>query len=458
MGVIDKVANVLDQAWHWISLLWNKGPGAVWEEIKGQLADLGTAVMSGIAAWIGEDLIKIAIAKIAKLSNPAGAIIELIQTIAKTIDFVVTKMNRILAMADAVLNSIGAIVAGNIGPAAAAVEKALVGAIGTVLAFIAEWLGISDPGMKLKGIVEKVQGKVEAGIDWLIAKALAAIKKLFGKDDKKDPVSKNPKWDAAVAAINTELGTMERTSPDKKLAKEQIDARLPQWKATYGFTNLRVQRKDTNYDIFGAMSPEALVAAAPAKGPVLSTPPQYGAVDPSRGGTRMTIERLTPYRDVGSGTSPLGGAPDKVVGERLKRTTGETRLYVLGHLLSQKLGGTGVPGNLTPITISANALHESRVESTLKTAIPRKSPGPTADPSDRIFHYSVDARAPAGAPPSPADVAKGVIPEEAQLASSFDCLWQELMPSPDDPNKFIPKPGGEQGTEFVQNVPPWPKT
>jgi hypothetical protein len=404
------------------------------------------------------DLIKIAIAKLAKLSNPAGAIIELIQTIAKTIDFVVTKMNRILAMADAVLNSIGAIVAGNIGPAAAAVEMALVCAIGTVLAFIAEWLGISDPGMKLKGIVEKVQGKVEAGIDWLIAKALAAIKKLFGKDDKKDPVSKNPKWDAAVAAINTELGTMERTSPDKKLAKEQIDARLPQWKATYGFTNLRVQRKDTNYDIFGAMSPEALVAAAPAKGPVLSTPPQYGAVDPSRGGTRMTIERLTPYRDVGSGTSPLGGAPDKVVGERLKRTTGETRLYVLGHLLSQKLGGTGVPGNLTPITISANALHESRVESTLKTAIPRKSPGPTADPSDRIFHYSVDARAPAGAPPSPADVAKGVIPEEAQLASSFDCLWQELMPSPDDPNKFIPKPGGEQGTEFVQNVPPWPKT
>jgi hypothetical protein len=258
MGVIDKVANVLSQAWEWLSLLWNKGPAAVWEQIKANLADLGTAVISGIAAWIGEDLIKVAIAKIALLSNPAGAIIELIQTIYKTIQFVVTKMNRILAMADAVLNSIGNIVAGNIGPAAAAVEKALVGAIGTALAFLADWLGISDPGLKLKGIVEKVQAKVETAIDWLIAKALTMVKKLFGKDDKQ----KNPKWDAAVAAINNELTEMaqeegfagEDADPDK------INQRIPEWKARYGFTALTLKETEDAFEIDGAMSPGDVVA------------------------------------------------------------------------------------------------------------------------------------------------------------------------------------------------------
>ena len=115
MGTITKIANVMADAWHWITTLWSKGPGAVWDEIKSRLADLGTAIMAGIGAWIGGDLIKIGIEKIAKLSNPAGAIIELIQTIYKTISFVVTKMNKILAMADAVLDSIGNIVKGNIG-------------------------------------------------------------------------------------------------------------------------------------------------------------------------------------------------------------------------------------------------------------------------------------------------------------------------------------------------------
>lgn len=264
MGAIDKVAKVLSEAWHWLSLLWSKGPAAVWEEIKSHLADLGTAIISGIAAWIGEDLIKIGIAKIAKLSNPAGAIIELIQTIYKTIQFVVTKMNRILAMADAVLNSIGNIVAGNIGPAAAAVEKALVGAIGTALAFLADWLGISDPGMKLKGIVEKVQAKVDAAIDWLIAKALTMVNKLFGKDDKKQ-APKNPKWDAAVAGVNAQLKAMEAASGDGKLTDEQLEKKLPEWKSTYGFNSLRIVPKDSNYDIYGQMSPEDLVAEAPAE-------------------------------------------------------------------------------------------------------------------------------------------------------------------------------------------------
>jgi hypothetical protein len=266
MGVVDKVANIVTEAWHWITTLWNKGPAAVWEEVKERAADLGKSVMAGITKWIASDLIKIGIAKIAKLSNPAGEIIELIQTIMKTIDFVVTKMNRILAVADSVLDSIGAIVAGNLGGAAAGIEKALVSALSAVLTFLADWLGVSNPGEKIKEIVETIQAKVDVALDWLITKAIAFVQKLFGKgkDDKKD-ANKDPKWVAAVAAVNAQLKTMEAATSDGKLTQEQIEAKLPQWKTTYGFTSLTVTPKGSVNEIMGAMSPPDVVADVPAE-------------------------------------------------------------------------------------------------------------------------------------------------------------------------------------------------
>jgi hypothetical protein len=44
-------------------------------------------------------------------------------------------------------------------------------------------------------------------------------------------------------------------------------------------------------------------------------------------------------------------------------------LYVQGHLLNQRLGGPGRAHNLTPISRSANARHESEVESAVKDLV-----------------------------------------------------------------------------------------
>lgn len=395
MGVVDKVANIVSQAWDWLSLLWNKGPAAVWEEIKSHLADLGTAVMSGIAAWIGGDLIKIGIEKLAKLSNPAGAIIELIQTIYKTISFVVTKMNRILAMANAVLDSIGNIVKGNIGPAAGAVEKALVGAIGTVLAFLADWLGVSDPGVKLKGVVEKVQAKVEAGIDWLIAKALTFVKKLLGKDDKKDGKAKNPKWDAAVAGVNAELTAMEKASPDGKLTKEQIDAKVPTWKTNYAFNTLKVVADGGNNKVIGGMSPEDTVATAPAENdgkdkdhpidfawvkPVISgypkwvigTNPEYAPPlsstakvgDFTIGVTYPKALAIAPDAVIQAGPNNSGSSPVKdKARDGLKKLGWNNAGLDVDHVWELQVGGVDASENLWPLSSSVNQESGRRVRS-----------------------------------------------------------------------------------------------
>ena len=66
-----------------------------------------------------------------------------------------------------------------------------------------------------------------------------------------------------------------------------------------------------------------------------------------------------------------------------KRLKGGSKYYVLGHLLNDNLHGPGNTfDNLSPITVSANGLHETQVESLIKTGID----------NDRIFKYKVEAK------------------------------------------------------------------
>ncbi|MDA9504183.1 hypothetical protein XI09_05275 [Bradyrhizobium sp. CCBAU 11386] len=251
---------VLSKAWDWISTLLTKGPAALWEQIKGQLSDLWDSVIGGIASWITTDLIKVGIKKLATMSNPAGAIIELIQTVYTTIEFIVTKMNRILALVDSVLDSIGNIIKGNIGPAANMVEESLERAVASVIAFLADWLGISNPGEAIRGIVIKIQASVDAALDWLVKQAIAIGRGLFGGD--KD--AENPKWTAAVTGVNKELDAMKDSEGD--VAAEQVEPKLPIWKSTYGFTELTMDVRDGEFEIDGEMSPKKKVAKAHVSG------------------------------------------------------------------------------------------------------------------------------------------------------------------------------------------------
>jgi hypothetical protein len=258
-----KVAGVLEAAWDWIGTLLTKGPAALWEEVKTNLADLGTIIIGGITNWVSTDLIEAGLKKLAKLSNPVGEVIELIQTISTTIDFIVTKLNSILAMVDSVLNSLAAIVAGQIGPASEAIEKALVGAISSVLSFLADWTD-TKVGERVLEIIQKIQARVDKALDALIARAIAIAQKLSGRGKPDQPA--DPKWNAAVAGINKDLQTMEAAYPDGRLSDAEIEAKLPNWKATYGFSGLRVAAVGDKYQIIGAMSPEHELAEAPAAG------------------------------------------------------------------------------------------------------------------------------------------------------------------------------------------------
>jgi hypothetical protein len=185
-AVGPKAVKVLEGAWKWIKALLTRGLGGIWEEIKDQLSNLYSMVIGGISKWITTEIVEAGVAKLIKMSNPVGAIIEAIQTIYKTLTFLVQKANEILALVDSVLNSIQKIVAGDIGSAAAWIENSLARAVPTVIAFLAKWMGFSDPGPKVREIVVGIQAKVEGALDWLVDKAIATVQKLFGTGEKDD--------------------------------------------------------------------------------------------------------------------------------------------------------------------------------------------------------------------------------------------------------------------------------
>ena len=280
-----KAVGVLTEAWKWISALISGGLGGLWNEIQSQLSTLWETIIGGISEWLSMEVIEAAIARLIEDANPAGAIIEALRTIYKTMVFIVQKINRIIRLVNAVVQSVGKIADGVIGDAADWIERALADSVATLIAFFIDWMGIGNPAPTVHSIVEKIQGKVEAAMDWLVDKAIAIGKKIagalgLGGDDKEE----DPKWKAGVAGVSADLEKMQKDG----LTEEEIQDHIASWKSTYGFTDLEVKLDGEDFDVIGAMSPKRLVAKATADNPEEGKAGTYDGLQGFKG------DKLTP--------------------------------------------------------------------------------------------------------------------------------------------------------------------
>jgi len=146
------------------------------------MSGLWDMVVGGIKDWIIQKVVQQAILKIATMWNPAGAIIQLIETAWNVYQWVRENAQRIFGLVQAVVDSISNIVAGNIGGAANFIEASLAKLVPIAISLFADLIGLGGIADKIKGIIEKVQTKVDEAIDKLIARVMAMFK---GKGDKK---------------------------------------------------------------------------------------------------------------------------------------------------------------------------------------------------------------------------------------------------------------------------------
>jgi hypothetical protein len=168
----------------YVQALVTGGFSGLWQQVQQDMSGLWDMVVNGVKDWILQKVVQQAIIKIATMWNPAGAIIQLIETAWNVYQWVRENAQRIFGLVQAVVDSISNIVAGNIGGAANFIEASLAKLVPIAISLFADLIGLGGIADKIRGIIEKVQSKVDQAIDKLIDRVMAMFKGKGG--DKKD--------------------------------------------------------------------------------------------------------------------------------------------------------------------------------------------------------------------------------------------------------------------------------
>lgn len=229
----------------YVQTLIGGGPAALWAQIKGDLSNLKDMVIGAIQDWIVTTIVKKAVAKVVSMFNPAGAIIQAIMMIISVVQFVIERAAQIMEFVESVINSIHAIATGAIGGAISKVEQALGNMVPILIGFLAALIGLGGIGAKIKGFILKVQTKVDQAIDKVLKKAVAFIKKMFGKlagGPKEDKRTESEKTKDKLAGI----ADAEKLLSEKGFSEDKVRKKLPKIQKKYKLLtlNMVVDNKD----------------------------------------------------------------------------------------------------------------------------------------------------------------------------------------------------------------------
>ena len=201
VAAIEKTAEVF-------KVIVTEGVSGLWRFIKEQLANLKSLVLDAIFDFIKERVIMAGITWIIGLLNPVSAFFKACKAIYDIVMFFVNRGRQILALVNAVIDSMAAIAKGAVGVAAGFVENALAKAIPVAIGFLASLLGLGDPSKPVREFIEKARAPVNKAIDWVInlaVKGVKAVGKLIGKitgqdkPDERTDAQKTTDLDKAIA-------------------------------------------------------------------------------------------------------------------------------------------------------------------------------------------------------------------------------------------------------------------
>lgn len=341
------------------------GPAAAWDKIKDQLSNLKDMAIGAIQDFVVDMVVKKAIPKLISMFIPGAGFISAILSIYDTIMVFVNKISQIIQVVTAFIDSIVAIAAGQIGAAAARVEKILANLLSLAINFLAGFIGLGKVADKIMGIIAKIRAPIDKAIDWLINWIVTMAKKLFKSVAQaglpKDPVERfNQGMDAAESIVNRFAG--------KAVGKAVLTPLLSVVRIRYGFSTLDVIAKGSEWWLVGAMSPEkqkptkAKVGGEKREMKIVRTTRKLGG---DTVGASMTVDWLGPGFKPGS--KPESGAQKNLmsllVTDPSERSPDK---YIRGHLLNEHLGGLGNEENMFPITGNANSQHLHSTETTVK--------------------------------------------------------------------------------------------
>jgi hypothetical protein len=203
----EKIVSALESTAEVFLILINEGPAGLIRFLKEKVEALKETMMEQIRTFVTEKIIvagiKWIIGWIIGLLNPAGAFIKACMAIYDIVMFFVNSGQRIMALVNAVIDSVTNIAQGNLEGAASWIENALAKGVPIAISFLASLLGLDGIGKKIQQIIEKIQAPINLAIDWLIMQAVKLVQaagKLFGQGKKK-PESKTLEDKTGVLSI-----------------------------------------------------------------------------------------------------------------------------------------------------------------------------------------------------------------------------------------------------------------
>ena len=404
----ERAVAIAETAMPFLVTLVRQGPAAAWQQLLQYIGNVRDTVINGIQEFVRNTVVMTAIERVATLLVPGGAIIEAIRTIYNGIMFVLDQMDRLIAMVDTVVTSLGRIAAGQIGEAANAVEQTLANAVPLVIDLLARLLHLDGLPARIREIIRNVHARVDAALDrlvaWIVERARAVIARVqqtasniaawwrarlsFQVENESHAVYLDGEPQHPRVMVSSAPQTIEEYLASSHPAAQQT-ARITAYNAVQAALREvnRLLPAAREAEQQGQPEPAAFATAmqtlrdsvaALMRLKVLppTAEPRFGPLHEGMGSS-MDVAPLT--IDGPAGTEPSATTPiwEKVRG----RYEGGRTYYVRGHLLNHNLHGSGSDNrNLAPFSQTANRRHESEIEHHVKNRVLEQR---------HVVHYTV---------------------------------------------------------------------
>jgi hypothetical protein len=175
--VVDRIRrfiNFMTGVWEFVSRLITEGPAGMWRYLMEKLSDLWNTALDAIIGWLTNRIIARVTARLLSMLDPTGimAVVNSIIAFYNAVQSAIEYLRQILEIVDRWLDMVIGIAQGAIGAAADRFEALLDRALPVAIGFLANQVGLGNLGSRIREMVEKLQKKVEEGIEWLIDQAL----------------------------------------------------------------------------------------------------------------------------------------------------------------------------------------------------------------------------------------------------------------------------------------------
>ncbi|GGK94704.1 eCIS core domain-containing protein [Deinococcus radiotolerans] len=228
------------------------------DELKTNQAPISTEVVSGLKTEVTKSVVTAGITKVASMLIPGGGFVQALLGAFRSVQFVVQQGQQIMGVVTSAIQSVSAIAAGNLGAAISGVETTLARSIPVALGFLTKVLGLGSIGTKIKAVIGKVRGKLDALLD----RAVARIKGLISKLSRKNTPGQKPgtgedssRSVAVKARVRTHLAATLRGPATPAVIRNALEHTMNQFRPQ-GLNALRTRKAGQGrYGIEASASP-----------------------------------------------------------------------------------------------------------------------------------------------------------------------------------------------------------